>query len=543
MRNAVQTTSFLTTNLCNMTTLAAAAAATAARTAAAAAASVAATSAATASSSRPAHKSHKDVQAGGEHTLCWQAATAVAAGEDLRSAAGGHLYSAGRCGLGWHRGADDDPDDGQGRRTPSGFQPVPIPEPISHYHAGYYHNLAVGARTGTVYSWGCGTFPEGGMDGAIPALGLGPDAEDRGGNPKAVALPGRGGDKNEVVDVAGGAYHSAVLLSSGEILTFGAGQLGQLARKPRYTDRSNLPVDPYPAPVQGLPQSSSSEDKVVNLGGGFYNTFAICQSGELYCAGENQNKQCGDGPANLTQMTRVDLRLDDDQGGEGTATEDPVVEVAGGYCHTLARTLAGRVLTLGCGDDGQRGDGRLEVDDGDIDDDEEEGDNRNRPPVPPRPVVSKLDLPGQRRAIGVAAGANHSIVLGEDGIAYAFGANDLGQCGISSHVAPGINANSNSGDDDDGNDDEEEEESTAIASPEPVKLPEGTGRVVQVSAGYAHTTLRTEEGRIFVFGQNSNGQLGIGEGGEEDDNEEGRSDGKDLEEPVVEPMEIRVNLD
>lgn len=381
------------------------------------------------------------------------------------------------------------------------------------------------------------------MDGAIPALGLGPDAEDRGADPQPVALQGQGAGDGDVhvVDVAGGAYHSAVLLSSGEVLTFGAGQLGQLARQPKYIDRSNLPVDPYPAPVQGLPvpqsSSSSSEDKVVRVGGGFYNTFAICQSGELYCAGENQNQQCGNGPANLTKMTRVDLRLD--QNEEETSTneataKDPVVEVAGGYCHTLVRTLAGRVLTLGCGDDGQRGDGRLEIDDDVDDEEEEEGCSNNNP----RPVVSTLDLPGQKRAVGVATGANHSIVLGENGVAYAFGANDLGQCGVTSgDIASDINVHNNAAGNDD--DDEDEEESTAIALPTPVQLPKGTGKVVQVSAGYAHTTLRTEEGRIFVFGQNSNGQLGIEEK-DKNNNKGGRLDGKDLDEPVVEPIEILV---
>lgn len=128
-------------------------------------------------------------------------------------------------------------------------------------------------------------------------------------------------------------------------------------------------------------------------------------------------------------------------------------------------------MTLGCGDDGQRGDGRLEIDD-DVDDEEEEegGSNNN-----PRPVVSNLDLPGQKRAVAVAAGANHSIVLGEDGVAYAFGANDLGQCGITSgDVASDVNVHNNADGNDD--DDEDEEESTAIALPTPVLLPKGTGK-------------------------------------------------------------------
>lgn len=59
-------------------------------------------------------------------------------------------------------------------------------EPIAFMAAGYYHNLAVGANTGNVFSWGCGTFLEGSEDGCKPALGQGLKALDVGGLPKQV---------------------------------------------------------------------------------------------------------------------------------------------------------------------------------------------------------------------------------------------------------------------------------------------------------------------------------------------------------------------
>jgi alpha-tubulin suppressor-like RCC1 family protein len=86
--------------------------------------------------------------AGGEHTLVHRA---------------GRVLSGGACGLGWNRtravGADE-----------HHWKEAPLPESISSVFAGYYHNLAVGA-SGKLYSWGCGTFTEGGGDGIIPALG------------------------------------------------------------------------------------------------------------------------------------------------------------------------------------------------------------------------------------------------------------------------------------------------------------------------------------------------------------------------------------
>lgn len=163
--------------------------------------------------------------------------------------------------------------------------------------SGYYHNLAVTAG-GDLYSWGCGTFPEGQGEGSKPALGQGVNAEDKGAFPAQV--PG----VSEVADVAAGAYHSVALTKAGEVLTFGAGQLGQLGRRMPQgeTDASGLPIDATPRPVEGLPGGETN----YQIGAGFYNTFVVCRkSGRLYCSGENQNTQCGfqRGVKNLEKMS------------------------------------------------------------------------------------------------------------------------------------------------------------------------------------------------------------------------------------------------
>ena len=90
----------------------------------------------------------------------------------------------------------------------------------------------------------------------------------------------------------------------------------------------------------------------------------------------------------------------------------------GGYCHTLVQTLAGHVFSLGCGKEGQRGEGRLL--------DEEEGESRD--------IVMPVVLPDGVKAVDIAAGANHSVVLGNNGVAYTFGANEVGQCGMLSSL-------------------------------------------------------------------------------------------------------------
>jgi alpha-tubulin suppressor-like RCC1 family protein len=310
----------------------------------------------------------------------------------------------------------------------------------------------------------------------IPALGQGRNATDLGQPPKEVKLP----TKDPIVQLAGGAYHSIVLTRSKNIYTFGAGQLGQLGRPTTAVDASGLPVDPTPALVAGIP----STETVEKIGSGFYNTLAACQSGALYCAGENQNLQCGNssGLKNLREMTIV-------------KEVEGVESAQGGYCHTLIKTVAGKVLSMGCGDEGQRGVGQPAEEDVELQ----------------LPIVSSVDLPGGQKATQVAAGANHSVILGENGVAYTFGANDMGQCGVVS---------SDDGDDDD--------EGGPVWAPKAVEIP---GKVVEVSAGYAHTVLTTSTGRVFTFGQNDNGQLGIGRKGVEKGEDCG---------PSMSPVEVKL---
>eukprot|EP00550_Attheya_septentrionalis_P007856 CAMPEP_0198287000 /NCGR_PEP_ID=MMETSP1449-20131203/5953_1 /TAXON_ID=420275 /ORGANISM="Attheya septentrionalis, Strain CCMP2084" /LENGTH=394 /DNA_ID=CAMNT_0043984883 /DNA_START=94 /DNA_END=1278 /DNA_ORIENTATION=- len=369
--------------------------------------------------------------------------TGVAGGEHtLYKTRKGEVFSAGACGLGWCR---LDPMCESLFR----WRSVQIPEPVKLLYPSYYHNLAVGSNTGKLYTWGCGTFTDGGMDGVIPALGPG-KASDRGELPTFIPVAG------PIVQITGGAYHSAVLTEAGRVLTFGAGQLGQLGRPTLQSDASGLPVDQTPSPALGV------TEPIKSIGSGFYNTFALCKSGKLYCTGENQNRQCGQGDDNLRQLTHVK---------EVTNAE----QVDGGYCHTLIKTISGKVYSMGCGDDGQRGDGKAT-------------DNE-------RAILTPISLPVAVQQ--VAAGANHSVVLGTNGVAYTFGANDVGQCGVPSDPYE---------DDDDDDDDG----LGPVLTPKPVSLPKHSGEVVNVSAGYAHTVLTMSSGKVFVFGQNDNGQLGVG---------------------------------
>ena len=171
--------------------------------------------------------------------------------------------------------------------------------------------------------------------------------------------------------------------------------------------------------------------------------------------------QCGSAQKTFESLQSVpELR--------GTA----IAKADGGYCHTVALSAEGNVFTLGCGEDGQRGDGR------DLDDEADA-------PAAPK-LINKVELPGGRRAKCVAAGANHTLAVSSDATElFGWGNNECGQLG-----------------------DFEDN----VSSPVRIDLPGlGDGETItSVSAGYAHTAVHTSSGAVFTFGRGENGQLGHG---------------------------------
>ncbi|XP_031401125.1 ultraviolet-B receptor UVR8 isoform X2 [Punica granatum] len=83
----------------------------------------------------------------------------------------------------------------------------------------------------------------------------------------------------------------------------------------------------------------------------------------------------------------------------------------------------------------------------------------------------------------IACGGAHTLFLTESGKVYASGLNDFGQLGIS------------------------EDMSYSTEPLEVVSIPKET---VQISAGYHHSCAITVDGELYMWGKNSNGQLGLG---------------------------------
>jgi len=143
---------------------------------------------------------------------------------------------------------------------------------------------------------------------------------------------------------------------------------------------------------------------VVQADGGYCHTLARTIEGQVYSLGCSEDGARGvvivDNSSNhLPIATKIHIPNDN----------TPIVEIAAGLNHSLARDTDGNVYSWGSNEYGQLG---------------IPGDT-----IEPKPVLVP-SLPC--KAIGISAGSSHSAILGENGIVYTFGNSSNGQLGTGS---------------------------------------------------------------------------------------------------------------
>ncbi|RZF39897.1 hypothetical protein LSTR_LSTR010525 [Laodelphax striatellus] len=144
---------------------------------------------------------------------------------------------------------------------------------------------------------------------------------------------------------------------------------------------------------------------------------------------------------------------------------DPVVDISCGEEHTLVVCQNGRVFGFGGNEFGQLGLGTTSA--------------------VTKPSCIKSLKPEKVKKI--VCGKTHSLALTGSGKLYAWGNNSDCQLGI-------------------GSDDE------SITSPKQIDLNDVNEPIANITAGAHHTALLTDEGKVYVWGSNSCGQLGLSDG-------------------------------
>lgn len=252
---------------------------------------------------------------------------------------------------------------------------------------------------------------------------------------------------------------SAALTSKGRLFTWGENEHGQLG--------DGTKVDKA-APTEITSQFAiETNEKIISikLGGGY--AAALTSSGKVFTWGYNYNGQLGRStwsggatmhipsptPTNISYAFLLE-------------SDDKIVQISLGYNHSAALSAKGRVFTWGNNYSGRLGDGTT----------------TDR--VNPTEITSRFLLGG--KIIQIELSNSFSSALSDQGNVYTWGENIYGQLGIGTvgwRSTPG--------------------------SVQGMPTLAVGDKVISISSGSEHGILLTQFGRIFVWGRNNYGQLGI----------------------------------
>ncbi|KIX02591.1 uncharacterized protein Z518_08532 [Rhinocladiella mackenziei CBS 650.93] len=215
---------------------------------------------------------------------------------------------------------------------------------------------------------------------------------------------------SKITKLAAGANHVLALQSNGTVYGWGSGQQNQLGRRILERRASNSLV---PMPI-GLPK------KIVNIGAGAYNSFAVRDNGDVYSWGLNNFGQTG-----------IPKEFDETGASKGSDVHRPIVVqslhgkgmvtcIQGGAHHTIAVTDKGELLVWGRLDGNQLG---LKM--SDLPQDEVVRDSAGHPRILTVPTqIPNID------AVYAAAGSDHGIAIDKKGKAYSWGFSTTFQTGL-----------------------------------------------------------------------------------------------------------------
>lgn len=196
-----------------------------------------------------------------------------------------------------------------------------------------------------------------------------------------------------------------------------------------------------------------SPEEPLRLSAGLSHTVYVDETGTLWAWGSNQAGQLG----TETQETSTDLEGNPiPYASQPLAVMEGVVSASAGADFTVALKADGTLWTWGGNDEGQLGTGTTE--------------GSTTP-------VQVLD-----QVTAVVAGDYHVAALRTDGTLWMWGSNIDGQLGTG--------------------------QATEVLQTQPVQVPLN-GAVLAVAAGTGHTVAILEDGSLWVWGRNDQGQLGL----------------------------------
>ena len=341
---------------------------------------------------------------------------------------------------------------------------------ISSSNTGSF-SLAVGSD-GNAYAWGDNTYGQ---------LGDGTANNSR-YTPVRVKTPDRKTYPDlpadfTYVQVSAGGRHSLAVGSDGYAYAWGNNNNGQLGNNTK--KNSYVPVrirDP------GSPTDESRGLKAIQVSAGYWHSLALSNDGYAYAWGYDWYGQLGNNTSGSSEYSPFPILVRNPDSPTDESMGLKTIQVSAGNLHSLALDSNGYVYAWGWNSYGQLGDNTNDISE----------DSHSAFPVRVRDPANPSETNMGLKAIQISAGYDHSMAVGSDGYAYAWGWNIKGQLGNNT-ISDSYSGN-----------------------PVPVRVcdpanPTDTSKglkATQVSAGYWHSLAVGSDGYAYGWGYNWYGQLG-----------------------------------
>ncbi len=337
--------------------------------------------------------------------------------------------------------------------------------------AGGYFTVAL-LDNGTIKCWGDNFY---GQLGYGDTNNRGDNAGEMGDNLLQVDL----GTGRTAMQIAAGGNHTVVLLDNGTVKCWGRNSSGQLG----YGD-TNHRGDGAGEMGDNLPVVDLGTGRTaMQIAAGIAHTVVLLDNGTVKCWGENSSGQLGYGDINFRGDGAGEMG--DSLLSVELGTGRKAIQIAAGVYYTIVLLDNGTIKCWGNNDAGQLGYG----------DTNNRGDNAGEMGDSLLPV----ELGTGRKAIQIAAGVYHTVVLLDNDTVKCWGQSNFGQLGYGDSITRGNGA----GD---------------MGDNLPV-VDLGTGRTaMQIAAKNDHTVVLLDNGTIKCWGLNNYGQLGYGDTNNRGDN-------------------------
>jgi alpha-tubulin suppressor-like RCC1 family protein len=256
--------------------------------------------------------------------------------------------------------------------------------------------------------------------------------------------------EEKLVTLATGDQHTLALTNAGNVFTFGSNEFGQLGQKE---------LGNYPQATRLDPVQLNEEEKVIQISTADLHTLFLTDQNRVFSFGSKYHGQLehGEFVAQPELLKTVPLH-----------PSEKIIRISAKGFHSLLLSNEGRVFSFGHGSFGQLGHG-----------------TEHSLDLPHE--IQGFQLSEQETVVNIFAGPTQSFALTSMGRVFCFGETVYGHTGL--------------------------ETQDNILAPQwaPALSFEKNEKVIQIAVGQSHSLFLTNLGRVYALGQGDEGQIGKGE--------------------------------